>query len=204
MPPAPIGTNAPDLDVNSAFAYVVFTVATVFIILYSVYLALIREDEEEEDVEGGGDRRRGGANIDEDDEDDDEYGDRDDESTSTVAAKSSAVFSKLSNELKETISVGNERVKKSAKNIASAWTRRTERRETTNTPMSFMGALFGEKKKKKKKRREESSLLDSSSLSSDEDEDEEDENVESMLSVNEEDFFEEEEDEAMWAPYFHQ
>ena len=109
MPPAPIGTNAPDLDVNSAFAYVVFTVATVFIILYSVYLALIREDEEEEDVEGGGGdslsrRRRGGANIDEDDEDDDEYGDRGDESTSTVTARSSAVFSKLSNELKETIS----------------------------------------------------------------------------------------------------
>ena len=75
-------------------------------------------------------------------------------------------------------------MKKSAKSIASAWTRRAERRETTNTPMSFMGALFGEKKKKKKKkRREESSLLDSSSLSSDEDEDEEDENVESMLSV---------------------
>ena len=96
MPPAPIGTNAPDLDVNSAFAYVVFTVATVFIILYSVYLALIREDEEEEDVEGGGGDslscRRGGANIDEDDEDDDEYGDRDDESTSTVTARSGDVF----------------------------------------------------------------------------------------------------------------
>ena len=54
-----------------------------------------------------------GANIDEDDEDDDEYGDRDDESTSTVTARSGDVFSKLSNELKETISVGNERVKKS-------------------------------------------------------------------------------------------
>ena len=34
---------------NAAFAYVVFTVATVFIILYSVYLALIREEEEEEE-----------------------------------------------------------------------------------------------------------------------------------------------------------
>ena len=155
MPPAPIGTNAPDLDVNSAFAYVVFTVATVFIILYSVYLALIREDEEEEDVEGGGDRRRGGANIDEDDEDDDEYGDRDDESTSTVAAKSSAVFSKLSNELKETISVGNERVKKSAKNIGVGLDATTSRkkRDDEHADVVYGGVVWREEEEEEEKAR---------------------------------------------------
>ena len=68
-PPAPIGTPAPELGVNEAFEYVVFSVITVFVILYSVYLALIREDDEEEDEErdaeeGGRERRT--ANIDDD------------------------------------------------------------------------------------------------------------------------------------------
>jgi len=166
---------------------------TVFVILYSVYLALIREDDEEEDEErdaeeGGRERRT--ANIDDDDAS---------TSTSTSAAARSSVLSKLTNELKETMSVGNERVRKSARNMVDAWTKRGERKEATkeSTSMSFMGAFFGGKKKTKTDRTDGSSLLDYTSSGDD---------VASLLSVNEEDFFEEDvletDDEAMWAPYF--
>ena len=158
-----------------------------FVILYSVYLALIREDDEEEDEErdaeeGGRERRT--ANIDDDDA-----------STSTSAAARSSVLSKLTNELKETMSVGNERVRKSARNMVDAWTKRGERKESRS--MSFMGAFFGGKKKTKTDRKDGSSLLDYTSSGDD---------VASLLSVNEEDFFEEDvletDDETMWAPYF--
>ena len=190
-PPAPIGTPAPDLSSREAFAYIIFTLITVFVILYSVYLALIREDDEEEDEErdaeeGGRERRT--ANIDDDIDDDDA-------STSTSAAARSSVLSKLTNELKETMSVGNERVRKSARNMVDAWTKRGERKESRS--MSFMGAFFGGKKKTKTDRKDGSSLLDYTSSGDD---------VASLLSVNEEDFFEEDvletDDETMWAPYF--
>ena len=188
-PPAPIGTPAPDLSSREAFAYIIFTLITVFVILYSVYLALIREDDEEEDEErdaeeGGRERRT--ANIDDDDAS---------TSTSTSAAARSSVLSKLTNELKETMSVGNERVRKSARNMVDAWTKRGERKESRS--MSFMGAFFGGKKKTKTDRKDGSSLLDYTSSGDD---------VASLLSVNEEDFFEEDvletDDETMWAPYF--
>ena len=190
-PPAPIGTPAPDLSSREAFAYIIFTLITVFVILYSVYLALIREDDEEEeeerDAEEGG-RERRTANIDDDIDDDDA-------STSTSAAARSSVLSKLTNELKETMSVGNERVRKSARNMVDAWTKRGERKESRS--MSFMGAFFGGKKKTKTDRKDGSSLLDYTSSGDD---------VASLLSVNEEDFFEEDvletDDETMWAPYF--
>ena len=188
-PPAPIGTPAPDLGVNEAFEYVVFSLITVFVILYSVYLALIREDDDEERDEEEGGREGRTANIDDDDDDD----------ASTSAAARSSVLSKLTNELKETMSVGNERVKKSARNMVDAWTKRGERKEATkeSTSMSFMGAFFGGKKKTKTDRTDGSSLLDYTSSGDD---------VVSLLSVNEEDFFEEDvletDDEAMWAPYF--
>ena len=192
-PPAPIGTPAPDLSSREAFAYIIFTLITVFVILYSVYLALIREDDEEEDEErdaeeGGRERRT--ANIDDDIDDDDAS-----TSTSTSAAARSSVLSKLTNELKETMSVGNERVRKSARNMVDAWTKRGERKESRS--MSFMGAFFGGKKKTKTDRKDGSSLLDYTSSGDD---------VASLLSVNEEDFFEEDvletDDETMWAPYF--
>ena len=188
-PPAPIGTPAPDLSSREAFAYIIFTLITVFVILYSVYLALIREDDEEDDEErdaeeGGRERRT--ANIDDDDAS---------TSTSTSAAARSSVLSKLTNELKETMSVGNERVRKSARNMVDAWTKRGERKESRS--MSFMGAFFGGKKKTKTDRKDGSSLLDYTSSGDD---------VASLLSVNEEDFFEEDvletDDETMWAPYF--
>ena len=185
-PPAPIGTPAPDLGVNEAFEYVVFSLITVFVILYSVYLALIREDDEEESDEEEGGKEGRTANIDDDDDDDD---------ASTSAAARSSVLSKLTNELKETMSVGNERVRKSARNMVDAWTKRGERKESRS--MSFMGAFFGGKKKTKTDRKDGSSLLDYTSSGDD---------VVSLLSVNEEDFFEEDvsetDDEAMWAPYF--
>ena len=174
---------------NEAFEYVVFSVITVFVILYSVYLALIREDDEEESDEEEGGKEGRTANIDDDDDDDD---------ASTSAAARSSVLSKLTNELKETMSVGNERVKKSARNMVDAWRKRGERKEATkeSTSMSFMGAFFGGKKKTKTDRTDGSSLLDYTSSGDD---------VVS-LSVNEEDFFEEDvletDDEAMWAPYF--
>ncbi len=90
---------------------------------------------------------------------------------------------------------GNERVRKSARNMVDAWTKRGERKESRS--MSFMGAFFGGKKKTKTDRTDGSSLLDYTSSGDD---------VASLLSVNEEDFFEEDvletDDETMWAPYF--
>jgi hypothetical protein len=213
-PPAPVGTPAPPISLNEAFVFISFALVSIFVILYSVYLSLIVSDDDLDDLEGDEDRysennRRTEstrlmrtANV--DDGDDDSSSNEEESSSRTNVL----VLKKFAEELQQTWTYGNERVKRSVKLYSGRWTKKGEAREDrTIKERGYLEKIFGRnhsKKSSSSNRNNHHSEMGNAFLDgllSDDDEDEE-----SLLSVNEDDFFDEDvmeddEEKMMWAPY---